>query len=309
MGPTRVAPIVRRRAELLGERGSRWLDGLDDLIDRLADEWRITAGEPLTGGTGSVVLRARTDAGTDAVLKLEVPDPGTLHQGSVLDRAAGRGHVQILRHDPERRAMLLEALGPTLRSRGLPPDEELRLLADLLRQAWRRPDTEPSRQDAEQKAVDLADLVRRLSAEVEHVPSAAVELALDLAERRRRGADGAVIVHGDPHPQNALQVLRPRPGAELGYVFVDPDGLVAEPAYDLGVVLRERGVEDGASPALVRRWCLLLAERTRVDPVAAWEWSLVERVSTGLLLLRLGSPALGRRYLAAAERLADEGPA
>ncbi|MEO3821923.1 hypothetical protein [Plantactinospora sp. B24E8] len=31
----------------------------------------------------------------------------------------------------------------------------------------------------------------------------------------------------------------PRPGAESGYVFVDPDGFLAEPAYDLGVVLRD----------------------------------------------------------------------
>ena len=48
-----------------------------------------------------------------------------------------------------------------------------------------------------------------------------------------------VVVHGDPHPGNLLAVRAPRPGADTGYVFVDPDGFVADRAYDLGVALRD----------------------------------------------------------------------
>jgi len=48
-----------------------------------------------------------------------------------------------------------------------------------------------------------------------------------------------VIVHGDAHALNLLQVPEARPGAETGYVFVDPEGFVYEPEHDLGVALRE----------------------------------------------------------------------
>jgi streptomycin 6-kinase len=49
----------------------------------------------------------------------------------------------------------------------------------------------------------------------------------------------AVLVHGDVHEWNALQA----PGG--GFKLVDPDGLVAEPEYDLGVLMREdRGPPD-----------------------------------------------------------------
>lgn len=54
-----------------------------------------------------------------------------------------------------------------------------------------------------------------------------------------------------PHPANALQVKTPRVGAEAGFVFVDPDGFPCEPAYDLGVVLREWNAELLAGESLL----------------------------------------------------------
>ena len=59
--------------------------------------------------------------------------------------------------------------------------------------------------------------------------------ALRCAERRTAAFDLArcVLVHGDPYPWNALQVLVPRRGAEAGFVFVDPYGFLADPAYDV----------------------------------------------------------------------------
>ncbi len=45
----------------------------------------------------------------------------------------------------------------------------------------------------------------------------------------------AVLVHGDIHEWNTLQ-------ADDGYKLVDPDGLLAEAEYDLGVIIREEPV-------------------------------------------------------------------
>jgi streptomycin 6-kinase len=103
-----------------------------------------------------------------------------------------------------------------------------------------------------------------------------------------------VLVHGDIHPWNALQA----PG---GFKLIDPDGLLAEPAYDLGVVMRTdlAGSTAGDPWHRARR----LAELSGLDPTAIWEWSVVERVSTGLACMSIGLPA-GRDLLAAADRIA-----
>lgn len=94
---------------------------------------------------------------------------------------------------------------------------------------------------AEEKARTLGELVSGPWEELGRPCSEVVaDQALRFAERRAAAFDleRCVVVHGDPHPANALQILAPRPGAESGYVFVDPDGFLADPTCDLGVVLR-----------------------------------------------------------------------
>ena len=139
--------------------------------------------------------------------------------------------------------MLLEALGPPLAPLPLSPEQKIALLCQMLCQAWQapRPAALAVTPDDE-KAGQLYRMVSRLWEDLGHPCSErVVNVALQYAERRAAAFDleRSVVVHGDPHPWNALQVLAPRPGAEAGFVFVDPVGFLADPAYDLGVVLRD----------------------------------------------------------------------
>ena len=307
-----LLPSVRQRAAHLGAPGAAWLAGLPELVAELETRWSITVGRPLPGGTAAFVAQARTAEGDAVVLKIEPPDPDLHPAGQLrtLEAARGQGYAQLLAHDLEHRALLIEALGPRLSTLGLPPERQLDILGALLARAWQvpRPDG-ATLQQAQEKALVLAHLVRTLWTDLGRPCSEdVVDLALTYARRRRDATDldRAVVVHGDPHPDNALQVLTARAGAEAGFVFVDPDGFLADPAYDLGVVLRgwcdELLAGDAAQTA--RRYCRLLAQQTGADETAIWEWGFLERVSTGLYLLRLEAYDLGRRYLESAERLA-----
>jgi len=95
---------------------------------------------------------------------------------------------------------------------------------------------------------------------------------------------------------NALQA-----GAQ--FKLVDPDGILAEAEYDLGVLMRGDPVEllEDADPRERARW---LATRTGLDAVAIWEWGVIERVSTGLHCERIGLQPLGRETCAAADAVA-----
>lgn len=108
-------------------------------------------------------------------------------------------------------------------------------------------------------------------------------------------------MHGDVHQWNVLEA-----SSDLeqggGFKLVDPDGLLAEAEYDLGVVMREDPVElRHGDPAERARW---LARRCGLDATAIWEWGVVERVSTGLIATRIGLQPLGREMLATADLLA-----
>ena len=106
-----------------------------------------------------------------------------------------------------------------------------------------------------------------------------------------------MLVHGDVHQWNALRSVD-------GYKLVDPDGLLAEPEYDLGIIMREDPLEllEEDPMARARR----LAAWTGLDSTAIWEWGVVERVSTGLLGTQVGLQPVAGHMLQAAERVARD---
>lgn len=304
----RLQPLARHKLATLGEVGRRWHAALPDTLAHLERRWGVTIGAGLPGGSASYVCAAETTSGEPRVVKVVMPDPDLRDEARALAAAAGRGHVVLHAHAPEHRAMLLERLGPSLAATPGPPERALDELGDLLRTAWRGPT--PADPAPERLALDLAARVRAEQARLgEPCGHHALRAALDAAERRAAADDPGhhVVLHGDPHPANALRVLEPRPGAGTGYVFVDPDGVVGDPAYDVGVVLRDwTGRLGGDDPRRVLRgFTDRLSARTRVDAAAAWDWALLERVSTGLYVLGLGSQRLGRAFLDTAAALTE----
>ncbi|MBA9005759.1 aminoglycoside phosphotransferase family protein [Thermomonospora cellulosilytica] len=306
-----LPPQVRHKAAHLGAEGERWLRDLPGIVAELSGRWSVTVtGPPLPGGSAAYVARVRTGDGREAVLKIALPGHGAAGQMRTLAAARGRGYVRLLACDTGRRAMLLEALGPPMTDLPLSPEQAITALCRTLRRAWRvapPPGAVPAR-----KAERLAGLIRRLWEELGQrpCPERVVARALAFAERRAAAFDPgrAVLVHGDPHPGNALRVPVPRAGAESGFVFIDPDGFWEDPAYDLGVVLREwcpqlLAASDPA--ALARRYCRLLAAAGGLEETAIWEWGFLERVSSGLYCLRVGLDDPGRPLLATAGLLVD----
>lgn len=309
--PTIELPAtVRQKAIGLGPDGVRWLLELPELVAELRRAWSFTVvGEALDGGTAGYVVRARTADGRDAVLKVSVPDHGD-RQIKTIAAARGRGYVRLLAYDIERGAMLQEALGPSMTELALPPEETIGRLCTMLAEAWQVP-PDPSIEYVNVKADGLGEMVRRFWEELDRpCPERVVARALRYAERRAAAADPdrSVLVHGDPHPANALRVSAPRPGAEAGFVFVDPDGFVDDPTYDLGVVLRDWCTQLLAADdpgALARHYCRLLAEASGHEETAIWEWGYLERVSTALYCSHFGFDELARPYFATAELLVD----
>lgn len=309
MTDVRLQPLTRARVAQLGQAGARWRDALPGVLAALEQSWGITLDRPLPGGSSAYVTRARRPDGSEVVVKVGIDAGETGAQAAVLRRAAGRGFVQLLAVDATRGALLLEALGSSLERSARPPLDQLSILAETLALAWSPP--EPGSEPTD-RAGDLARLIERAWSRQQRPCSiAVVDSALAMAGRLAT-VDPAdrVQVHGDPHPGNLLAATARR-GAETGYCFVDPDGFVAERAYDLGVALR-----DWSSTLLLedhpRRtaegYCRRLADRTGVDARRIWQWGFLERVATGLYLLdTVGAPALAERFLRSAELLLTPG--
>jgi streptomycin 6-kinase len=301
-----------------GAVGERWLVELPAMVASLEADWGISAGRTLTGGQFAYVAEAVTAEGEPAVLKVAVPRGPTAFTQELrtLQLARGDPYVRLIRFDEERRSLLLERLGRQMAELGWPVDRQLAVITETVARGWRPLDGD-GLADGAAKARRLADDVPQAWESLGRPCSErCIERAVGYAGERARWLDGRerVLVHGDAHPWNILEVLggNATPAEGRGFRLIDPRGLASEPAHDLGVILRGWNAElleaggDIAVAALTR--CASICLRTGVDPDGAWQWSFIERLSSGLLLQELGQEADARSFLAVADRLADATP-
>ena len=292
-----LAEVVRNRAIAAG--AERWIEELPELVASLARDWSIEIGAQFDEGTEAFVAAAVMADGRQAILKVLVPRSAGVadHEATVLRLAAGNGCPLLYGDDPDRGALLMERLGPSLFRLGLPYEQRLPILCDAASMIWRQANDSGLPTGAE-KAAWLIGYIAETWNELDNPCSErTIEHALACAQRRLDSHDEerAVLVHGDVQQWNALS-------AGDGFKLVDPDGLLAEPEYDLGVILREDPDEPlAADPEATSRW---MAERCGLDANAVFEWGVVERVSTGLSAIRIGLQPVGSQMLTVADRLA-----
>ena len=111
--------------------------------------------------------------------------------------------------------------------------------------------------------------------------------------------DEFVLLHGDAHGGNTLKGL----SGDAEYKFIDPDGIVYERAYDLGVLMREWVDEYAPCPLEKgKQRCAYLHQLTGVSQQAIWEWGYLQTVSTAFVLLQIGEEESGRKMLNVAEQ-------
>jgi streptomycin 6-kinase len=298
-----LGDLQRRRAELLGPEGQAWIGRLPALIAEVEARWQIRIDAQLAGGTEALVLSATTRGGTPVVLKLG--QPGGLRQEiRALELADGRGYAKLLAADAANDALLLEALGDKLIDAGLPVAEQMEIIIRTLRDTWVTPSDPSGLMTGAEKARWHLDWMRTQWPALDApCPESVIEQGLAYAEEREAAFSAAdsVLVHGDSHAWNTLAVPD-RPGT---YKLVDPDGYFMEPAYDLGISMREWIDEylgrDGARIARAR--AARLGALTGVPEAPIWQWGFIELVSSGLGYAQLGQPDSARPYFQAAERL------
>jgi streptomycin 6-kinase len=293
-----VSDIVQSKARALGPAGERWLHDLPRLVDEFAGAWDLDIGPALEGGTSSFVAETTMADGTTVVLKIGVPESDAAanrFRSELLPMLLGNGHGygRVLRHDVGRYAMLLERLGPPLYEFGLPVAEQIDIICATLQEAWRMPPagTElwTTADKGEWLARFIADTWERCG---RPCAQATIDQALSFARTRVGAFDPAtaLVLHGDAHAHNTLHDPSGSTPQQMRFKFVDPDGLIGEPAYDLAIPMREFNEElrAGDAIALGLARCSRLHDLTGADERAIWEWGFIERVSTGLLFADLG---------------------
>jgi len=291
-----VPPSLRKARTAVGE--SAWLDALPVLVSEMASQWSLSIGRSCDGlGMNALVVEATTEDGTAVVLKLAPPSDADklAREATVLRLADGHGCVRLLDADSARRAILLERLGPSMYDLGIARQQRHELLLDAVQHMWRPVGPSVRLQSGAERASWTIERLEQVWEQSDRACSERVLAdAIACAQRRAAGHDDsrAVLCHGDLHELNALQTN------DGTFRLIDPEGVMAEPEYDLGVLMRNAPGEDDLHARA--DW---LADATGCDRTAIWEWGTAERVLSGLWCRVVDHQPHGDKQLADAERL------
>jgi streptomycin 6-kinase len=257
--------------------GPEWLERLPRLAQECAEQWGVQLGAPLAGGNVSLVLAA----GEDAVLKINFPEPESEHEANALALWEGRGTVQLLAYDPERRALLIERCVPGTTLWGLGDEREAnRIAAGLLLRIWRPPPAAHPYRLLADEAARWADELPRLWEQLGRpFDRALVDEAVDSARELSATQAQLVVVHQDYHGGNVLRAAREP------WLVIDPKPLVGEPAFDAASLLRDRRDELTRDPAPERRIRARLDQLTAelgLDGERLRGWGIVHALAWGM---------------------------
>ncbi|MFA1821104.1 aminoglycoside phosphotransferase family protein [Virgibacillus oceani] len=211
-------------------------------------------------------------------------------------------YCAINQRDMSQRAILLERLGSPLHQQGYSTKEEIEIICSMLRHSW-KPLQQPHHLQSMPDLIKwFQNFIPELWSELgKPCSKALINQSLTFLESRLANIDftKAVLVHGDAHHGNALQdPTKPQPSFKL----IDPNGLVGEPSYDLGILMREWLDDLVEEPLEVgKKRCSLLGQLTGVDTQGIWEWGYIQSISTGLFLIKSGQEQFGYNMLKVAE--------
>lgn len=251
--------------------GDRWLAELPDTLDAVLKDWNLQqSGPPFDGGMVAYTLPVQR--GDQAmVLKLQWPHNEAESEADALLAWRGKGAVQLIDHDRDRHALLLEACRPGtyLADAAVDPVE---VMTRLLPQLWIVPDGPfPSlAQEAREWADRLPTAWERAGRPCER---SLIDAALnDIAALAETQVD-PVLLHQDLHGHNVLAAEREP------WLAIDPKPLLGERAFGLAPIVRSFEFVHSAEATLDRLDRLSAA--LDLDRERALGWTVAQTMAWG----------------------------
>jgi len=295
--------FARTIIALHGEAGRVWLERLPALIEECARRWSLRVGPPFPSLSYNYAAPAEGRGGERLVLKVGVPSAELLSEIEALRLFDGRGAVRLMDADEERGALLLERLEPGTQLVALCEEDDgaaTVAAAGVMKRLWRPVPVVhnfPAAADWGRGFERCRVLFRGGTGPF---PPRLFEEAESLFAGLLASAAEPVVTHGDLHHGNVLAAEREP------WLAIDPKGLVAEPAYEVGALLRNPQpllLQHPDPVRLTERRIAQLSDELDLEPARVRGWGLAQAVLSEWWTIEDGGE-LDEHSLAAAEILA-----
>jgi streptomycin 6-kinase len=259
-----------------GAKGERWIQRLPAILATCEARWNISIDQPFSTLSYNYVTAATRADGTPVVVKASAPTGEFPQESEALRLFAGRGMTALLECDDDNQVMLLEALQPGTPLSSIEDDSATTsIAAAVMRQFWRPAPAEHHFPTVADWGRGFSRLRKRYEGGNGPFPPRLLEEAEALFVELGASMAAPMLLHGDLHHDNILATRR------APWLAIDPKGLVGEPAYETGTLLRNPLPQLLQMPQpghVLARRIDQLAEELALDRTRIRGWGLAQAV-------------------------------
>jgi streptomycin 6-kinase len=268
--------LARNIADVFKDAGVEWLERLPGIIAACEWKWSLTALPPFENLSYNYIAPAVRADGTEAILKIGVPSPELASEIEALLLYDGQGSVRLLDVDRDLGALLLERLKPGVSLLSVTDDEEAtHIAAQVMHQLWRPVASDHPFPSVTQWAAGLDKMRSAFVGGTGPLPADLVQKAEGLFAELLGSMDEPALLHGDLHHGNILSAERQT------WLAIDPKGVVGEPAYEVGALLRNvspRLLEQPRPRRIIAQRVDILSAELGFDRARILGWGLAQAV-------------------------------
>ncbi len=270
------AAFARTIQGVHGAVGRAWLDRLPALLLVYAERWSLRLLPPFPLSYHYVAPVQWAD-NTDAVLKAGPPTLDRCRELLALQAFDGHGMARLLAFDLTDGVALIERVQPGHTLAGLDDETATSIAAAVMQQLWQTQADAlfPEFPTIQQWGEGFARLRTCFNGGTGPLPAAWVDRAEHIFAELTASAAAPTLLHGDLHHFNLLA------GQRSPWLAIDPQGVIGEPAYEVGALLRNPFEPLPAHADLVRfqaRRVDQLAELLNLDRQRLAGWGMAQAV-------------------------------
>lgn len=256
--------------KLWGSQGQRWLANLPNLTAFLARQWGLTQLILVPNLTYNYVLTGLQNS-KPIVLKIGFDATALYQESLVLEAFNGNGSIVLLNKNLTENALLLERAEPGITLKSLFPHDDKTAVHTVaaIMQKLHAMSTIP-----DYNFPTIRDWVAVLDKAHPALSSKHIASARDLAGELIASQDTPTLLHGDLHHENILL-------SKLGWVAIDPKGVIGERAYEVGAFIRNPFpylLKQPQAQDIIQTRIHMFSEILSLDKQRLQHWSYVQAV-------------------------------
>ncbi len=273
------AALVRNLHSVWPAEAPGWIEQLPSLIRECEKRWSITVQPAFPNLSFNYVAPITLHSGEQAVLKLGIPRDEYTWEIEALRYFGGSGAVRLLQEDAQIGAMLIERAVPGATLTALASDARdavaTSAVVGVMRRLHRPLDGTPTHPTVADWAAGMDKMRPMLEGRASARSLWLVDRAREAFSELLASSAEPVLLHGDLHHDNIVST------GEGGWVAIDPQGVLGEPAYEVGAVLRNLWQDQHIIPDRKRtlhRRAAQLADELGVDLYRVRAWGFAQAV-------------------------------